>query len=393
MKILKFLLLLIFPHACIVGQINWLDSFNFWKKRKAVQAYQVQDYDRALVLLDNLIAQDPYNPEYNYNIGDIFYKQKRYQDAHYAFSRAVENAVPSSKLQEQSLFNAGNSLYQLEAWLKAIEAFQQVLKINENNRDAEHNLQLALYKLEEQRMQNEQKKEENKQDEQIKSDSDTDESQDQNSCSQNSQNSSNDLQNSNHNKSGQEKSDQGSADQEKKSGQDNQKEKNNNFDQGVKSDQEQGDQDKDSGDTQKSDKQSGQQELNKNKDFENKNFGEDEVDDVDHEQLTDKPRQDNGENSSDQSDQIDKQQVDVDKIDNNQQEQDQKEATRGYKKPELKNELKDEYESKASDDDRLTDYHASVMKTLEELEEKIQKHFIKHKVAMQGAGQHGKKGW
>ena len=62
------------------------------------------------------------------------------------------------------------------------------------------------------------------------------------------------------------------------------------------------------------------------------------------------------------------------------------------KKPELKNTLQDQYESKASQDDRLSDYHASVMKSLEDLEEKVQKHIIKNKVA-QGSGQNGKKGW
>jgi hypothetical protein len=59
----------------------------------------------------------------------------------------------------------------------------------------------------------------------------------------------------------------------------------------------------------------------------------------------------------------------------------------------LQDSLQNLYEKQASDDERLSDYHAQVMKTLEELEEKIQKHSIKSKVAAQSSRNHGKKGW
>jgi hypothetical protein len=74
---------------------------------------------------------------------------------------------------------------------------------------------------------------------------------------------------------------------------------------------------------------------------------------------------------------------------------DQKDGTaqRLFKQPSLQNEMQDQYESKTFEDERLNEYHASLIKTLEELEKKIQKHVIKNKVAMQGAGQNGKKGW
>lgn len=410
MKILFFLLFLNFSYV-FTGPIDSFNIFNFWKKQNAVKAYQVQDYDDALEIFHNLMDQDPYNPEYNYNVGDILYKQKKYQDAQSAFLRAAEKAIPSSKLQEQALFNAANSAYQLEAWLQAVQDYQQVLKINEKNQEAQHNLQLALYKLQEQKMQDEEEKQQNQQQDQQqenaqkqqgeqmnddKSSSQKNSSQDKDCGCEKSQNSGNDD-----GKSGEKKSEQGSSGNEKEKSQQgnqskDQKKENDSTDENRENGEQQVQQKKDSEEGKESDQQKGDQQ--KNKEYQDKGSQDkSDLDNLDAEKLTGTQNQNIDEDETkddfDQSEQASQDQVEDEKQDTHKQGQNQKKVVGAYKKPELKNELKDEYESKASDDDRLTDYHASVMKTLEDLEEKIQKHVIKNKVAMQGVGQHGKKGW
>lgn len=374
MNVLYFLLL--FSSCCFCSEvIGWFEQYNFGGKYKAIQAYQLKDYDQALMHLCKLIDQDPYNPEHNYNIGTVFYKQKKYKDAQNSFVRAAEKATLNVELQEQALFNAGNSFYQLEKWSQAVTYYEQVLKINKDNQSAQHNLQLALAQMQDK--QNDDQLQKNQQEKQDRSAGDN--QQKDQSC--------------------QEKSDplQDSGEQQEKS---NKGAPEKNFDEKDKKSQNgQGSQEKQSSDhgnqTGEQDGNQQEQKLNQGQSPENQkldNSFDENISDHDKKQSQDKNK------IADQSDQTDNQIDDESNIHSAEQddknEESIEERTTGLHKSELKNDFKADYEKKASDDERLDDYYASVMDALEKLEEKVQKHVLKSKVTMQKeVNQHGKKSW
>jgi len=412
MKTLLFLLLLS-SQSCITAMswspVHWVQNLFASKQYQAAQAYIAQDYDQALTDFHELMNTDPYNPEYNYNVGNVLYKQQKYNDAKQSFTRAIDHARKSSKLVEQAYFNTGNCCYQLEQWQDAVDAYEQVLQIDEDNQSAQHNLQLALYKLKEQQMKDQQQDQQQDKKSQEKNKEKSDQNKDQ--C----QNSQSDGDDEDQGDQGQSQQDKGQ--QQKKSG----SQKNN---QGQEKSDVDGDEENQDGQSQeKSEQKNGQsdkQQSGQEKGFDQQGVdesdgaeesGEDQLDMNESDQQGDEGKkssknklQDSGhekEKSDDVMQNFDQTQgakEDLQKFgqeDKNQaiDDDNKKEAAAAArKKPELKNELQNQYESKASDDNRLTDYHASVMKSLEDLEEKVQKHIIKNKVA-QGSGQNGKKGW
>ncbi len=165
--VVKLLFFLFISSSCCASSMSWsptswLKNLFFGKQYQATQAYKLQDYDQALADFHDLMNSDPYNPKYNYNVGDILYKQGKYSDAKQAFLRTIDHAKVGSKLAEQAHFNLGNCCYQLEEWEQAIDAYRQVLKLNPDNEQACHNLELGFYKIKEEEFENKQDQQEDK---------------------------------------------------------------------------------------------------------------------------------------------------------------------------------------------------------------------------------------
>jgi len=337
------------------------------KKYQAAQAYAQEDFSYALHCLDYCMDENPYDPECNYNVGNVLYQQRKYADAQQSFLRVVEHEKKPSQLKQQAYFNMGNSYYQMEEWQNAIDAYKEVLKINESNENARHNLQLAYYKLIEEQQREHQKKGEQQESDQHNQDNQSQENDDNNkqedASSQNKE-SSNQPQSS---------KDEGQAEQQ-------------DF-----SDQESGGESQDDNESPSFDKQSGQtksdnlesnfddEQINSSENQESGGKGQNQDDNL--EQDGDEPQDNNDEDAFAQEENSDSGDASGKKMQS------------ASRKKELKDDLKDQYESKACDDERLDDYYSGVMKTLEEQEAKVQKYIIKNKVAMQSAGQHGKNSW
>ncbi|MBV8661341.1 MAG: tetratricopeptide repeat protein [Candidatus Dependentiae bacterium] len=387
MKIL-FLFLLFSSSYCCGNSTNWLSNIFSWKQYKGTKAYHQKDYDEALELFHDLMNKDPYNPVYNYNVGDILYRQKKYHEARQAFAHTIAHARKTSKLAEQAYFNSGNCSYQLQEWNKAVDAYEQTLKIDDANEQAKHNLQLALYKLKEQQMkdQSQQGEEKSQQDKNEKlfdqmKDKNEDEIARDDKNQSDGNGSDNQFQDANQNDAT-EKSEESSEQKQSNS----QKSKKNQ---------------QQKGENQEVQEDSLQQDSQKSPDQENGKSSMDTLDDAQDSQESSSYNQSQAsdtekKDADEMMKELDQTQGAAEEIQTGSEDMgsdDKKEMGGSYKKRELKNQLQDQYEGKASDDERLNDYHASVMKTLEDLEEKIQKHVIKNKVAMQGSEQNGKKCW
>ncbi len=93
-------------------------------------------------------ADLPDRPELFYNLGNALIRQKKY-DLGLQSLRQAEGKGDST-LSAASWFNSGNALFEMDNYQDAAQAFAQVLRIHPSDRDAKHNLELALKKLEEQ---------------------------------------------------------------------------------------------------------------------------------------------------------------------------------------------------------------------------------------------------
>jgi len=110
-------------------------------------------------------ADMPQSPELFYNLGNALVRQKKYDMGLQALNQAVRDG--DRRLQSDSWFNAGDALFEMGNFGEAAQAFAQALRIDPGDRNAKHNLELALKMSEEQQKRPKQSPEQNPQDRQT----------------------------------------------------------------------------------------------------------------------------------------------------------------------------------------------------------------------------------
>lgn len=128
----------------------------------AKEAYEAKEYTASAALLKSLEAK---SPEKSYNIGNAYYKAKRYDEAIKAYEQAqgVDEAA--------RLHNIANSYFQKNELKKAIDTYEDALKIKEDEA-TRFNLELAKEKMKRQEEKNSQQqndKQENQKEKEEKS--------------------------------------------------------------------------------------------------------------------------------------------------------------------------------------------------------------------------------
>jgi Ca-activated chloride channel homolog len=126
------------------------------KNRKGNQFYTQGRYADAEKKYLDAQVNNPGNSTILYNLGNALIRQKKYDQAIQALNQAIEKGDKTTK--ENSWYNAGNALFDMEKFKDSADAFIQALKLNPADKDAKHNLELALMKLKEQKQEQESKK-------------------------------------------------------------------------------------------------------------------------------------------------------------------------------------------------------------------------------------------
>ena len=121
-------------------------------------AYKRKDYQTAIRYYNTVAEKN--NATANYNLGNALYKTDKKDEAVAAYEKAVE-AMKAPLEKSNSLYNKGVVLQNDKKTEDCIINYKNALKIDPNNVDARHNLQIALQK---------QKEDKQKQDEQNKKD-------------------------------------------------------------------------------------------------------------------------------------------------------------------------------------------------------------------------------
>jgi tetratricopeptide (TPR) repeat protein len=120
------------------------------------QAYKRNEFNQAKTQYGNALQQKKDDPTAWFNLGNAIYKTKQVDSALFAFDAAAANAN-NAGLKSNALYNKGVALQNNKKLPECIEAYKDALKLNSQNTDARHNLQLALKQQQQQNQKQNQK--------------------------------------------------------------------------------------------------------------------------------------------------------------------------------------------------------------------------------------------
>ncbi len=131
--------------------------------RREVEAgnrlYEEGRFQEAHARYLDALRKVPDLPLARFNEGNALYRSQEFQRAMEAFLEAAEGADP--EWRASALYNLGNALMRQEQGGPAAEAYKEALRLDPADRDAKHNLELALQLLEQQERQEQQGGEDN----------------------------------------------------------------------------------------------------------------------------------------------------------------------------------------------------------------------------------------
>lgn len=135
--------------------------------RKGNREYKSKHYDKAEVNYRRALHNDSTAYRADYNLGNTLYRQKKYDEAAQHFDRALQYPKLSNKEKSRILHNRGNSYLKagldkesrgegMELFQKAVNDYQEALKLTPKNEDTRYNLSYAKKMLQQAQQQNKQ---------------------------------------------------------------------------------------------------------------------------------------------------------------------------------------------------------------------------------------------
>jgi Ca-activated chloride channel family protein len=136
--------------ALILANIQNLDAESLASKNKKGNRLFAQGKyeDAERVYLDAQVSS-PGRSEILYNLGNSLIKQKKYNEGIQALGQSADKG--NNRIKENSWFNSGDALFLMGNYKDSAQAFIQALRLDPDDEDAKHNLELALKKLNEQK--------------------------------------------------------------------------------------------------------------------------------------------------------------------------------------------------------------------------------------------------
>jgi len=141
-----------------VPKASQAKMFDFFDINQGEKAYHDKRYKEAGKYYKEVVKSNK-SPESIYDLANAQYKQGRYKEALKNYKNVI---ATTDALKYKKAFNEGNSHFQMKAYDKAIQAYEQAKKIK-SDEDLEANIELAKKKLKEKKEQ-EKKKSDKKED-------------------------------------------------------------------------------------------------------------------------------------------------------------------------------------------------------------------------------------
>lgn len=127
-----------------------------------VEKYRDKKFADAEINFKKGLDKAPENFITNFNLGDAYYQQKRYDEALSSYQTALAEAKTKDE-KAKVYHNIGNSLLKSNQIKESIDAYKNSLKINPNDDDTRYNLSYALSMLKNQQNQQKQNQDKNQQ--------------------------------------------------------------------------------------------------------------------------------------------------------------------------------------------------------------------------------------
>lgn len=109
------------------------------------EPYQNADYEAALEAYQGAWERAPKLGEPHYNAGNALYRLEEFDGALQGYDEALKHA--RGELRSRGYFNRGNAAFRMQQYALAVEAYKEALRMNPDDADAKHNLELALKQL------------------------------------------------------------------------------------------------------------------------------------------------------------------------------------------------------------------------------------------------------
>ena len=121
--------------------------------KKGNESFHKAQYGDAEADYKKALQVKPGSATANFNLGDAYYKQKRYQEAGRSFG-TFASSPHEADARAKAFYNAGNSLFKENKFKESIEAYKQALRINPSDDDARYNLEMAKLRQQQQQQKN-----------------------------------------------------------------------------------------------------------------------------------------------------------------------------------------------------------------------------------------------
>lgn len=129
--------------------------------REGNKLYREKKFDKAIPAYIKAVEVNASDPVVNYNLGNAYFKNSRYEDAAKAFDNTASVANDSS-MKQKTFYNKGVSLSKQKKLEESIDAYKNAVKLDPADQDARINLQKALLELKKKQPPEQQNKEDQK---------------------------------------------------------------------------------------------------------------------------------------------------------------------------------------------------------------------------------------
>jgi len=141
----------------------------------ALQAYRDGEFDKAIQLYSNMLADKSDDTDLKYNLGSSFYKKGTFNAAKSGFEDALD--YEDNYAKSRAYYNLGNTYFKLNKAEESLAAFKNAMKLDPEDEDAKFNYEFvkSLLEQDEQKQEGDDEEEEENEDSEEQDESDKEE--------------------------------------------------------------------------------------------------------------------------------------------------------------------------------------------------------------------------